>query len=121
MAIQDKPSVSPQMLQPTSHLTIDPNIRGGVPCVGNPPLPVAHILECLAVGQTQHQLVNDHPGLTLADIHLALEAAAALLRDPSMDWSALTLPEMVELQRELREWQALGDEALHSESEPFTD
>ena len=45
--------------------------------------------------------------MTLADIRLVLEAAAWIMRDPAIPWAQLNLPEMVDLQRELRAWQGL--------------
>jgi uncharacterized protein (DUF433 family) len=97
---------------PTAQITVDPEVRGGVPCVGESRRPIAHILERLASGMTEGGVLDYYPGLTLADIQLALEVAAWVMRDPGINWSELNLPEMVDLQRELRDWQSLSDDTL---------
>lgn len=93
-------------------IAVDPNIRGGVPCVGGGRWPIAHILEKLASGVLPDQLVQENPDLTLADIQLALDVAAWVMRDPAIDWQALDLPGMVAFQGEMQAWQSLSDEAL---------
>jgi len=93
-------------------ITVNPNARGGVPCVGGGRWPIAHILEKLAAGVSSGRLVQDYPDLTTADIQLALDAAAWVMRDPAIDWSALNLPEIVGFQHEMQAWQSLSDNAL---------
>ena len=97
---------------PSARLTVDPALRGGVPCVGSENLPIAHILEKLASGQTIESLIQENLELTVADIQMALETAAWVMRDPAIEWSKLSLPGMVELQCELQAWQRLSDDAL---------
>lgn len=46
------------------------------PCVGEPPVAMASILELLAGAQTHEQILAAHPGLTEADILAALKYAA---------------------------------------------
>ena len=109
MTIQFAPTVEPY---PVARITVDPEIRGGVPCIGSGQWPIAHILEMLASGVTVERITQSYPGLTLADIQLSLEAAAWVMRDPVIDWSQLNLPGMVDFQQELRAWQGLGDDTL---------
>jgi uncharacterized protein (DUF433 family) len=97
---------------PVVQITVDPEVRGGVPCVGSGRYPIAHILERLASGVTIERVMQDYPDLTLADIQLALDAASWVMRDPAIDWSKLNLPEMVDFQHEIRAWQSLSDDAL---------
>ena len=103
------------------HISVDPNVRGGVPCVGDGHWPIAHILEELASGITAGQIIQTHPDLTLADIQLALKAAAWVMRDPAIDWSALNLPGMLDFQEEMRAWQSLSDETLGGADDPPRD
>jgi uncharacterized protein (DUF433 family) len=95
-----------------AQLTVNPTVRGGVPCVGSENWPIAHILEKLASGQMIESLIQENLELTVADIQMTLETAAWVMRDPAIEWSKLRLPGMVELQRELQVWQSLSDDAL---------
>ena len=97
---------------PVPRITVDREVRGGVPCVSDGRWPIAHILEKLASGLTVERVMQDYPDLTLVDIQLALEAAAWVMRDPVIDWSELNLPGMVDFQQEMRAWQGLSDDAL---------
>lgn len=99
-----------------ARITVDPNIRGGVPCVGNGNWPIAYILEKLASGILPDRLAHENPNLTIADIQLALDVSSWVMRDPTIDWSALDLSNMVDFHHELKGWQSLSDEAFgHSE------
>jgi uncharacterized protein (DUF433 family) len=99
---------------PTSvaRITVDPEVRGGVPCISGSRWSIAHILEKLASGLTVERVMHDYPDLTLIDIQLALEAAAWVMRDPAINWSEFNLPGMVDFQQEMRAWQGLSDDAL---------
>ncbi len=110
-------------MQPASQarITTDPDVRGGVPCVSDGRWPIAHILERLASGQTVEGILLDNPELTLADVQLALEAAAWVMRDPAIDWAALDLPGIVDFQDEMRSWQSLGDDALNLDDDSSGD
>jgi uncharacterized protein (DUF433 family) len=101
-------------MEPTSvaQVTVDPAVRGGVPCVGGGRRPIAHILDKLASGLTVERVIQDYPDLTLADIQLALEAATWVMRDPAIDWSELNLPGIIDFQHEMQAWQGLSDEAF---------
>lgn len=109
MTIRFAPKVEPTQV---AGITIDPGVRGGVPCVGGSRWPIAHILEKLALGLTVERVIQDYPDLTLADIQLALEAAAWVMRDPAIDWPELNLSGIVDFQHEMRAWQSLSDGAL---------
>lgn len=99
----NQPSDQPAIL-------IDPDVRGGIPCVGNAKLPISSILQSLASGRSPGSLVNESAGITMDDIRLALEAAAWIMQDPSTDWKSIDLQELVELQRELHAWQSLSND-----------
>ncbi len=96
----------------TAELIVDPDIRGGVPCVSIGHEPISHILEKLASGMSPDMIVNENPQLTLSDIQLALKAASWVMRDPAIDWQSLNLSGMVDFQDEMRMWQSFSDEVF---------
>lgn len=61
----------------SERLTIDPLIRSGKPCVKGTRITVYDILEYLAGGMSEEQLLSDFPELELADIRACLAFAAA--------------------------------------------
>ena len=58
------------------YITIDPEKRGGQPCVRGMRITVDEVLEYLASGMTQDEILKDFPYLTDADIR-ACQAYAA--------------------------------------------
>jgi uncharacterized protein (DUF433 family) len=58
-------------------IVIDPEIRGGKPCIKGTRITVYDILEYLAGGMTEAQILADFPSLAKEDIHAALAFAAA--------------------------------------------
>ncbi len=58
-------------------IAIDPAIRGGKPCVKGTRITVFDVLEYLAGGMTEAQIIADFPALTTADIRACLAFAAA--------------------------------------------
>lgn len=99
-------------LNSEKNITVDSEVRGGVPSIGNEP--ISHILEKLSLGTTINMLMDESPHLSLSDIQLALKTASWVMRDPSIDWAALKLNDMVALQDELNYWQSLNSDLLGS-------
>ena len=64
-----------------SRITIDPQKLGGQACVRGLRIPVHLILDLLAAGATQAEILKDYPDLELADIREAIEYAAWLARE----------------------------------------
>lgn len=58
-----------------SRITVDATIRGGKPCIRGTRITVYDILEYLAGGMTEDQILVDFPSLGRDDIHAALAAA----------------------------------------------
>ena len=58
-------------------ISVDPAIRSGKPCIKGTRITVYDILEYLAGGMTEDQIVRDFPSLAREDIKAALEFAAA--------------------------------------------
>jgi uncharacterized protein (DUF433 family) len=57
-------------------ITIEPGKRGGQPCIRKLRITVYDILEYLASGMSEDQILNDFPELTLEDIRACLAFAA---------------------------------------------
>jgi uncharacterized protein (DUF433 family) len=57
-------------------ITIEPATRGGKACIRGLPITVYDVLECLAAGMTEDQILADAPVLTRADIRACLAFAA---------------------------------------------
>lgn len=57
-------------------ITIEPGKRGGKPCIRGLRISVYDVLEYLASGMTQEQILGDFPDLTAEDIKACLEYAA---------------------------------------------
>jgi uncharacterized protein (DUF433 family) len=62
-----------------SHLdriVLDPHTRSGKPCIKGTRITVYDVLEYLAGGMTDHQVLKDFPSLAREDIRAVLEFAA---------------------------------------------
>ena len=57
-------------------ITIEPGKRGGKPCVRELRITVYDVLEYLASGMTEQQIIADFPDLTIEDIRACLAFAA---------------------------------------------
>ena len=58
-------------------ITIDPQVRGGKPCIRGTRITVGDVLEYLAGGMTEDEIVRDFPSLERDDVRSALAFAAA--------------------------------------------
>jgi len=58
------------------YITIDPNKRGGKPCVRGLRITVYEVLEYLASDMTEAQILEDFPDLTGADLKACIAFAA---------------------------------------------
>jgi uncharacterized protein (DUF433 family) len=58
-------------------ISITPGVRSGKPCIKGTRITVYDILEYLAGGMTEDQILADFPSLTREDIRAALAFAAA--------------------------------------------
>nr|MBK9650493.1 DUF433 domain-containing protein [Bacteroidota bacterium] len=57
-------------------ITINPLVRLGKACVRDTRITVADVLEYLASGMSENEIVQDFPQLTIDDIHACLSYAA---------------------------------------------
>ena len=58
------------------YITIDPNKRGGKPCVRGLRITVYEVLEYLASDMTEEQILEDFPDLTREDLKACIAFAA---------------------------------------------
>ncbi len=58
-------------------ITADPDVMGGLPCIGGVRVTVSTVLGQLAAGQTRQQILDGYPYLEDDDITAALEYGAA--------------------------------------------
>jgi uncharacterized protein (DUF433 family) len=58
-------------------ISTSPGVRGGRPCVSGTRITVSDVLEYLAGGMSEQQILADFPDLTLEDIRACLSFAAA--------------------------------------------
>jgi uncharacterized protein (DUF433 family) len=61
-------------------ITVNPNVLVGKPVVRGTRLAVEFIIDLLAQGWTQQQILESYPGLTPDDIAACLKYASELLR-----------------------------------------
>jgi uncharacterized protein (DUF433 family) len=62
-------------------IIIDPDILVGKPVIKGTRLAVEFIIELLAQGWSEEEVLKNYPGITLEDIHACLAYASAALRD----------------------------------------
>jgi uncharacterized protein (DUF433 family) len=58
-------------------ISVDPEVRSGKPCIKGPRITVYDVLEYLAGGRSESELLKDFPDLTAEDIRACLGFAAA--------------------------------------------
>lgn len=58
------------------HITIDPGKRGGKPCIRSMRITVYDVLDWMASGLSESQILEDYPELTQYDIRACLAFAA---------------------------------------------
>jgi uncharacterized protein (DUF433 family) len=64
-----------------TRITADPKQMGGVPCIRGLRIPVATVLEMIADGRTESEILAAYPDLEQADINEALHFAADAVRE----------------------------------------
>jgi uncharacterized protein (DUF433 family) len=62
-------------------ITVNPGVMGGKPCVRGLRMPVSRVLGMLAAGQSEQDILTNHPDLTREDILACIAYAAALAED----------------------------------------
>jgi uncharacterized protein (DUF433 family) len=62
-------------------ITINPKQMDGLPCLRNLRIPVATIVDMVADGMTNQEILNAYPDLETDDIRAALRFAAEAVRE----------------------------------------
>lgn len=62
-------------------ITINPDQMGGVPCIRGLRIPVATVVEMVAEGMTEDEILEAYPDLEHDDVRAALRYAAAAVRE----------------------------------------
>jgi uncharacterized protein (DUF433 family) len=70
-----------------SRITVDPAVCTGKPCIRGLRFPVARLLGLLASGHSRDQILSDYPYLEPADIDEALQYAALLAEDETVEFA----------------------------------
>ena len=63
------------------HITIDPAVCHGKPCIRGTRIMISVVLDNLAEGLTPEEIVHEYPPLTLKGVQAALAYAATLTRE----------------------------------------
>jgi len=58
-------------------ISVDPEVRSGKPCIKGTRTTVYDVLEYLAGGMTEEQILDDFPGLKAEDVRACLAFATA--------------------------------------------
>jgi uncharacterized protein (DUF433 family) len=60
-----------------ARITVTPGVRGGKPCIKGTRITVYDVLEYLAGGMSEDDILRDFPDLTRSDVQACLAFAAA--------------------------------------------
>jgi len=66
-------------------ITIDPKVFGGKPCIRGLRFPVSKVLDLLASGMTESEILRDYPYLEKEDLQQAIKYAAWLAQDEQVE------------------------------------
>ena len=64
-----------------TRITVDPHQMGGVPCIRGLRIPVATVVEMIAEGMNEPEILATYPDLEREDIREALRFAAEAVRE----------------------------------------
>ena len=68
-----------------TRITVDPRVCTGKPCIRGLRFPVARLLGLFAAGETKDQIIAEYPYLEPEDIDEALQYAACLAEDETVE------------------------------------
>jgi len=64
-----------------TRITVNPKQMGGIPCIRGLRIPVATVVDMIADGMTQAEILRAFPDLEERDLHEALQYAAEAVRE----------------------------------------
>jgi uncharacterized protein (DUF433 family) len=62
-------------------ITVNPKLMGGMPCIRGLRIPVSTVVDMIADGMSETDILNSYPDLESEDIAEALRYAAAAVRE----------------------------------------
>ncbi|WP_338834810.1 hypothetical protein MHLNE_11170 [Moorella humiferrea] len=68
-------------MNPLERITIDPSVCHGKACIKGTRIPVSVILDNLAEGISQEEILKSYPSLSLEDIQAAIAYGAMLAKE----------------------------------------
>ena len=68
----------------TNHISLDPAICHGKPCIAGTRIMVSVVLDNLAEGLTPEEIVREYPPITIDGVRAAIQYAALLAREEEM-------------------------------------
>ena len=69
-------------MKPVDRITVNPKQCGGRPCIRGMRIRVKDVLDMLADGASEHEILQDYPDLQAEDIHACIAYAAAYVDHP---------------------------------------
>lgn len=69
-------------------ITLDPNQLDGMPCIRGLRIPVTTVVDMVAAGMSDDEILRDFPDLEPEDIREALQYAAAAVRERQLPQQA---------------------------------
>jgi uncharacterized protein (DUF433 family) len=78
---QRKPIAAMEKMMAFSRITVNPNQMGGVPCIRSLRIPVATVVDMVADGMMETEILTAYPDLEQQDIREALRYAAEAVRE----------------------------------------
>lgn len=69
---------------PYQRITSDPRKMGGVPCIRGLRIPVATVVDMIADGMSEAEILAAYPDLEIGDIREALRFAAEAVREQEL-------------------------------------
>jgi uncharacterized protein (DUF433 family) len=72
-----------------SRITVNPKLMGGVPCIRGLRIPVSTVVDMIADGMSEAEILESYPDLQPGDLTEALKYAAAAVRERELP---LTIP-----------------------------
>lgn len=71
-----------------TRITIDPKKMGGVPCIRGLRIPVATVVDMMADGMSEDEILKAYPDLVREDIRESLQYAAEAVREREIPFIA---------------------------------
>ena len=80
-------------MEQTDLISIDPNICHGQACIKGTRIMVSIVLDCLAAGMSDREILDDYPSMTAGGIRAAAAYGAALARGVKLPSAVAQQPE----------------------------